>query len=84
MQCSSLTRKMRSSVQNVSADPSIAMYHHFNFALRCTTNSTLHHHCHPLQNHVLRVPSGSAAYARAMLFANKSMATRDVLEQQVS
>eukprot|EP00967_Tisochrysis_lutea_P138131 scaffold248828_cov19-Tisochrysis_lutea.AAC.4 len=36
-----------------------------------------------LQNHVLRVPSGSATHVRSMLFANKAMATRDQLEQQV-
>ena len=36
-----------------------------------------------LQNHVMRVPSGHATHVRAMLFANKAMATRDHLEQQV-
>jgi len=36
-----------------------------------------------LQNHVLRVPDGRATFVRAMLFANKAMATRDLLEQQV-
>ena len=40
--------------------------------------------CVLLQNHVLRVPSGTATQVRAMLFANKAMASRDHLEQQAS